>query len=254
LSFKITIEKAKQFQDRINLLAVLVDEATLQFTPEKITVCHIDPSRIAMINMEMPNTDFKEYVCETPCKIGINVSELQKLLKRAGKDETITLTYDKTGKLHLKITGKYTRNFTMSTLEASEEEIPTPKICYNVKAKIVTAGLNQAIEDTQLVGDQVKIRAEQDTITLAANSDLMSADITLQKGADILLDLEIQDPKKASCSTYCLSYLSEIVKAAGAISDLAVLEFASDMPVHIDFAMQEGKAEFWLAPRISTES
>ncbi len=72
MNFKIVIEKAKQFQDRINLLAVLVDEATLQFTPEKITVCHMDPSRVAMINMEMPQSDFKEYQCESPTKIGLN--------------------------------------------------------------------------------------------------------------------------------------------------------------------------------------
>ena len=49
------------------------------------------------------------------------------------------------------ITGKYSRNFTMPTLEASEEEVPTPKITFNVKAKTTTQGLSQAIEDAQLV-------------------------------------------------------------------------------------------------------
>ena len=56
----------------------------------------------------------------------------------------------------VKIAGKYSRNFTMPTLEASEEEVPTPKITFNVKAKATTQGLSQAIEDAQLVSDHVQ--------------------------------------------------------------------------------------------------
>jgi proliferating cell nuclear antigen len=135
----------------------------------------------------------------------------------------------------------------MPTIEASEEDLSAPKISYQVKAKIVTPSLNQTIEDAQLVSDHVQINATQDAIVLNATGDLMSADITLLKGSDALLDIEAKEPCKA---TYSLSYLSEIVKAASAISDLAVVEFATDMPVHLDFVLQEGKAEFWLAPRI----
>jgi proliferating cell nuclear antigen len=79
----------------------------------------------------------------------------------------------------------------------------------------------------------------------------MGATITIQKGNDTLLDLEVKENAKA---TYSLSYLSEIIKAAAATSDIATLEFSSDMPVKIDFQQaKEGKLTFFLAPRIETE-
>jgi proliferating cell nuclear antigen len=182
----------------------------------------------------------------------INISELLKLLKRAGKDESVELSLDdKTGRLQIKIQGKYARNFTMPTLEASEEEVPTPKISFNIKAKATTQGLSQAIEAAQLVSDHVKIEADAEKLTLNATGDLMGATITLQKGSDALLDLETKEPSKA---TFSLSYLSEIIKAAAATSDIATIEFSTDMPVRIDFQQQkEGKLTFFLAPRIETE-
>jgi proliferating cell nuclear antigen len=212
----------------------------------------MDPSRVAMVDFEWPKTIFDEYIATEPTKMCINISEMLKLLKRAGKDEVVELSLDeKTGKLQIKITGKYSRNFTMPTLEASEEEVPTPKITFNVKAKATTQGLSQAIEDAQLVSDHVRIEADNEKLVLNAAGDLMGATITLQKGSDALLELEAKEPSKA---TFSLSYLSEIIKEASATSDIATLEFSTDMPIKIDFQQaKEGKLTFYLAPRIETE-
>jgi proliferating cell nuclear antigen len=173
-------------------ISILVDEATFKIDAEGLKLRAMDPSRVAMIDFEWPRSLFQEYVCTEPTKICLNISELLKLLKRAGKEEAVELSLDdKTGRLLVTITGKYNRNFTMPTLEASEEEVPTPKISFNVKAKTTTQGLSQAIEDAQLVSDHVKIEAEPEKMTLSASGDLMGATIVLQKGNDALQPPEI---------------------------------------------------------------
>jgi len=250
--FKLKVADAKLLRDMVTAIAILVDEATFKLDPEGIKLRAMDPSRVAMVDFEWPKTIFEEYTCTEPTKMCINISELLKLLKRAGKDEPVELSLDeKTAKLQLMISGKYTRNFTMPTLEASEEEVPTPKITFNVKVKATAEGLRQAIEDAQLVSDHVRIEADPEKVVFNASGDLMGATITLQKGSDTVLDLETKEPSKA---TFSLSYLSEIVKAASATSDIAILEFSSDMPVRLDFQQaREGKLSFFLAPRIETE-
>jgi proliferating cell nuclear antigen len=249
--FNLKVADAKPFRDMITSISILVDEATFKLDPEGIKLRAMDPSRVAMIDFEWPKTAFEEYTCTEPKKMCINITELLKLLKRSGKGETLELSLDdKTGKLQIKIAGKYTRNFTMPTLEASEE-VPTPKITFNVKIKATTDGLSQAIEDAQLVSDHVKIEADPEKIVFNASGDLMGATITLQKGSDALLELEAKEPQKA---TFSLSYLTEIIKAASQTSDIATLEFSSDMPIKLDFQQaKEGKLTFYLAPRIETE-
>ncbi|MGD0979425.1 MAG: proliferating cell nuclear antigen (pcna) [Candidatus Bathyarchaeia archaeon] len=250
--FKLKVADAKQLRDMITSISILVDEATFKLDAEGVKLRAMDPSRVAMIDFEWPKTIFEEYTCTEPTKMCINITELLKLLKRAGKGETLELSIDeKTGKLLVAIAGKYARNFTMPTLEASEEEVPTPKITFNVKIKATTEGLSQAIEDAQLVSDHVRIEADPEKVVFNAAGDLMGATITLQKGSDTLLELDAKEPQKA---TFSLSYLTEIIKTASATSDIATLEFSSDMPIKLDFQQaREGKLTFYLAPRIESE-
>ncbi|MCL2134465.1 MAG: proliferating cell nuclear antigen (pcna) [Candidatus Bathyarchaeota archaeon] len=250
--FKLKVSDAKLLKDMASTISVLIDEATFKIDSDGLKLRAMDPSRVAMIDFEWPKTVFEEYICTEPTKMCMNISELLKLLKRANRDESVELSLDdKTGRLQIRIMGKYARTFTMPTLEASEEEVPTPKISFNVKAKSTTAGLSQAIEDAQLVSDHVRIEADPEKLVLSATGDLMGATIMLQKGGDAILDLEVKENSKA---TFSLSYLSEIIKAAAATSDIATIEFSSDMPVYIDFQQnKEGKLTFFLAPRIETD-
>jgi proliferating cell nuclear antigen len=139
----------------------------------------------------------------------------------------------------------------MPTLEPQEEEVPTPKITFKTQAKVTAYGLRQVIEDAQLVSDHVRVEADAEKLVLNATGDLMGATIELKKGSDALLELKTEEPSKA---TYSLSYLSEIIKAASATSEIATLEFANDMPIRIDFQQpKEGKLTYYLAPRIEVE-
>ncbi len=250
--FKARINDAKMLKDMATAISTLVDEATFNLTPEGLKLRAMDPSRVAMIDFEWPKTIFDEYTCDQPTKMCINISEILKLLRRTAKDESVELNLDeKTNRLNIVIKGKYERTFNMPTLEATEEEVPTPKINFNIHAKVTTEGLHQAIEDVLLVSDHVKIEVDPEKLTMRAAGDLMGATIELKKGSDALLELEAKEPSKA---TFSLSYLSEIIKTAAGASDIATLEFSSDMPIRIDFQQpKEGKLTFYLAPRIEVE-
>jgi len=250
--FKVKTSDSRLLQNMFSSIAILVDEATFNLSPDSIFLRAMDPSRVAMIDFQWPKTVFDEYQCDQPQKMCINITELLKLLKRTSKDETVELSLTpESPKLQITITGRYTRTFNMPTLEPQEEEVPTPKITFKATAKTTTDGLRQAIEDAQLVSDHVKIEATSEQLTLTATGDLMGATITLKKGSDALLDLQTQEPAKA---TFSLSYLAEIIKAASATSEVATLQFANDMPIQIDFHQpKEGKLTFYLAPRIEVE-
>jgi len=236
----------------VSAIAILVDEATFNLDSEKIELRAMDPSRVAMVDFEWPKSIFDEYQCDQPQKMCINIGELLKLLRRTGKEESIELVLNpETARLQIAITGKYTRTFNMPTLEPQEEEVPTPKITFKVQAKTTTSGLRQAIEDAQIVSDHVRIEADNEKLVFNATGDLMGAVIKLDKTSDALLDLQTQEPAKA---TFSLSYLAEIIKAASATSEIASLQFANDMPIRIEFHQpKEGKLTYYLAPRIEVE-
>ncbi|MDH7477362.1 MAG: DNA polymerase sliding clamp, partial [Candidatus Bathyarchaeota archaeon] len=97
--FKIKMADAKLLRDMVTAISILVDEATFKVDSDGLKLRAMDPSRVAMVDFEWPKTIFDEYTATEPTKMCINISELLKLLKRAGKDEVIELSLDeKTGK------------------------------------------------------------------------------------------------------------------------------------------------------------
>ena len=250
--FAVKMADAKQLKDMFGAISTLIDEATFNLTSDGIRLRAMDPSRVAMVDFEWPKTVFDEYSCSEAMKVCINISEMLKLLKRTGKDESAELSLDeKDNRLKLAITGTYARTFNMPTLEALDEEVPTPKVTYNVRVKTTTSGLRQAIDDASLVSDHVQIEADNEKVVLNAAGDIMGATIEFETGKEVLLDLGVKEQSKA---TFSLSYLSEIVKAASATSEIVTLEFSTDMPIKLDFHQEnEGKLIFYLAPRIEVE-
>jgi len=250
--FKLKVSDAKLFRDAVTAISTLVDEGTFNIDSEGIKLRAMDPSRVAMVDFMMQKTVFDEYVVDQNPKICLNLSEFLKLLKRAGKDEAVELLLDeKTGQFVVTVRGKYVRTFRMPTLEASEDEVPTPKIAFNAKVTLTTDGLHQSLDDVALASDYVRLETDGEAMTMNAKGDIMGANIELKKGSDALLSLEVKEPSK---SAFPLSYLSEIVKAAAATSDIATLEFSTDMPIRLDFKQRfDGTLVYYLAPRIEVE-
>ena len=250
--FKVKVSDAKLLRDAVTALSTLIDEGTFNIDSDGIRLRAMDPSRVAMVDFTMQKTVFDEYGSDEDTKICLNLSELLKLLKRAGKDETVELLLDeKTGQFVITVRGKYTRTFRMPTLEASEDEVPTPKIAFNAKVTLTADGFRQSLEDVALVSDYVRVETDGEKVTMNAKGDIMGANVELKKGSDALLSIEVKEPSK---SAFPLSYLSEIVKAAAATSDIVTLEFSSDMPIRLDFKQRyDGTLVYFLAPRIEVE-
>ncbi len=249
--FKARMADAKIWKNLISAIATLVDEASFNINEEGIQLRAMDPSHVAMVDFEWPKTSFEEYICDEPTKLSVNVSEMLKLLRRIGGEESIELVLEPSNpKLMMVLKSNYTRTFGMSTLEPSTEEFPTPKISFSTLTRLTTSLLKNALEDATAVSDQIIFDASSDRLTMRATGYLGNVVVEVEKGTDELLNLET---KENSRSTFSLSYLSEMVKAASNLSDVVTLEFSTDMPIRLNFELtSKGKLQYYLAPRIES--
>jgi proliferating cell nuclear antigen len=180
------------------------------------------------------------------------MNSMLKLLRRVGSDEHLDIVYDEgTKKIEMTLKGKMMRRFTMPTLEPAEEEVPTPKLTFNTRVKMIAGSLRDMIEDSQAISDNVKFESSVQKFVVNASGELSTATIELEKGSEALLDLEVKEPSKA---TFNLNYLAEIIKAGSTASEVVTVEYSTNMPVRIQFEMpQQGRLQYYLAPRIEAE-
>jgi proliferating cell nuclear antigen len=104
------MNNARLWKNLIGAIATLVDEASFDADEEGIKLRAMDPSHVAMVDFEWPKTIFEEYVSDEPTKLCINISEMLKLLRRVGGDESINIELEeKTARLKMTLKNKYTR-------------------------------------------------------------------------------------------------------------------------------------------------
>lgn len=249
--FSISMADARLWKNLVGAISTLIDEASFDADAEGIKLRAMDPSHVAMVDFEWPKTIFDEYVCDEPTKLCVNISEMLKLLRRVGGDESINLELEEeTGWLKMTLKSKYTRVFRMATLEASMEEVPTPKISFNSMVKITTTCMRNAVDDASTVSDHIQFETVEDKFTMHASGDLGSVTIDVDRESEEILGFEV---KEASKAMFGLNYLSEMVKAASNVSDIVALEFSTDMPVRLNFELpQSGRLQYYLAPRIES--
>jgi len=145
--------------------------------------------------------------------------------------------------------GQNVRSFGISLLDLGESEYPAPTIDSKAKIKLTADALQQAVKDAEIIGDHIRIVAEDHGITLSASSETKDVKIIIEKDSDVIAEFNV---KEESSAMYSLSYLSEMTKAIKA-SELVMLAFSASMPIQLEFPIVAGgKLTYYLAPRIET--
>ncbi|MFC1506677.1 proliferating cell nuclear antigen (pcna) [Thermoproteota archaeon] len=250
--FKAVVQDAKIWKNLLTAISTLIEEADFNTSEDGLKLRSMDPSHVAMVDFEWSKEAFEEYVCDKPTNIRVNITTMLKLLRRSKSEESLEISYDEERKkVDLTLRGKILKKFTMPTLESVEEEVPTPKLSFNARVKLMSETLKEIVEDSETVSDNISFKAKEDKLFIKASSELSNVGMELSKTDGALLELDI---KEDSDATFNLNYFGEMVKAGSATSEVATIEFSTNMPIRLEFEMsQQGKLMYYLAPRIEAE-
>jgi proliferating cell nuclear antigen len=250
--FKAVVQDAKIWKNLLTAISTLIEEADFNTSEDGLKLRSMDPSHVAMVDFEWSKEAFEEYVCDKPTNIRVNITTMLKLLRRSKSEESLEISYDEERKkVDLTLRGKILKKFTMPTLESVEEEVPTPKLSFNARVKLMSETLKEIVEDSETVSDNISFKAKEDKLFVKASSELSNVGMELSKTDGALLELDI---KEDSDATFNLNYFGEMVKAGSATSEVATIEFSTNMPIRLEFEMsQQGKLMYYLAPRIEAE-
>ncbi len=248
-SVKLLYSDAKEFVYIVESIAVLLEEAAFTITSEGLKLRAIDSSRSALIDLFMPREAFEEYPSEISeeIRVGVNFSDLKKILKRVKKGDRIALEVSE-GKLKVKLIGKATRAVMLPIIDVPVEQLPTPKVVFTVTAKVASDALREAMKDADVIADSVKFEAKDDGLYITASSDRGDLEVKFERDSEAMFEYDLKEPASAR---YSLDYLADIVSKAYRVSDIAVIEFATGKPVSLTFEIpMGGRLTYFIAPML----
>ncbi len=249
--FKAVLADSKIWRNIIESISTLVEEGVFIADPTGIRLRAMDPSRVAMVDMELPKTSFESYECTEEVPIGVNFDDMKNIMKRTGGNEKLELEkLEKEARLKIRFKGKTSRTFSLPLLDLGKEELSVPRISFLATVKLPASTLMDAIKDAEVVSDFVKITAEDERLRITASGDRGEVEVEITKDSGELLSIEL---KEAAHALYSLAYLSKMMVASD-LSDIAILMFSTDMPLRLDFNLPNGgRIVYYLAPRMEAE-
>lgn len=252
-TFKIKKENSKIMKSIVETISSIIDETKITISKKEFIIEAMDPSRICLLRMILKKNDFDEFECSGKFSICINLGDLDKIMKRCGNNEALTLSYDDvTRKLKIQMKREEStraRTFSLATLESEIEDVPLDNLMgleYTTRFKISPDIMIEAIKDAEIYSEILNIKSEENCgLTFISTGQI--GEMEYQLGSDDLIEENILDKE---ASAYSLTFLKNILKISS-ITEALEISLKTDHPLKMDFSLLEGgKLLYWMAPRV----
>lgn len=253
MSFTLKLENSRILKGIIETLSSIIDETEILVSPTEFTISAMDPSRICLLKLSIKKENFDGYTCKKEVKIGLNLDDFDKILKRSANNDTVELDFnEKDQKIKIKMqreSSSRTRTFSLALLDIDMEDIPMDnllKIDYPSKWVIDTDYLVEAIKDAEIYSEILNMKADEEK-GLVFSSSGQIGEMEYNLSIDELIESNITE---SSNGAYSLTFLKAILKIAS-ITEKLEISLKTDHPLKMIFNLLEGgELSYFLAPRV----
>ena len=163
----------------IETLGVVVEDARFDFEENGLLVRVVDPSHVAMIQMNIDSAAFETWELD-PTQLGLELRKIKELVSLGGPTDMVDMAYgDETGVLTVNL-GKIDRN--IRPLDNSTLTPPTlPELKLPCKVTISGADFTQALKAARQVGDLVNFSIDENSFTVHVQGSTDSVTVAFDK-------------------------------------------------------------------------
>ncbi|MFX0034431.1 MAG: proliferating cell nuclear antigen (pcna) [Candidatus Hermodarchaeota archaeon] len=253
MSFTLKLENSRILKGIVETLASIIDETEFRVTPKEFTISAMDPSRICLLKLSIKKENFDDYQCDKESKVGLNLDDLDKILKRSAANDSVEIDFNESDqKIKIKMQREgmsRSRTFSLALLDIDIEEIPMDnllRIEYPAKWVLEPEFLVEAIKDAEIYSEILNINATAGQ-GLLFNSTGQIGEMEYSLSDDDLIEHDISE---SSSGAYSLTFLKAILKIAS-ITEKLEISLKTDHPLKMIFNLLEGgELSYFLAPRV----
>ena len=259
---KLQLKDSKHWKSLIEAINAVVTETNIYIDAEAMTLTAMDSVRVAMMSMKIMKDDFEVFELPNPVpaefrlKIGINLTDLLKIIKRADSNDIITLeiandTADKL--IHLSMLKEGTtraKKFSLRMIDIDEDKIPFDQLMsipLSDRFSINTEFLAEAFADSLIYTDGITVIANDKGIMLKNEGAVGAFEYELEKNDLIYAEL----PNQCE-NTFTIVKLQSLLKITS-VSPMVEISFDNEAPMRWTYKLyQNSSVVFFIAPRVES--
>jgi proliferating cell nuclear antigen len=266
---RITTSDAILFKKLFPLIAQLVAEINIEVTSFGLNIQAMDSGHVSLIIVSLAAAGFKEFSCQVPMVLGIQLEQLNKLFSAAKfNDECELICYENSDMLNLNcrnLVAKRELEGEIHLIDIEAEKMGIPKTNYDY---VIDMSSRTFYDDctslTKFDADIVTITVSKNVVSFSIKT--ASASIGFSYWTDST-DQEKEEEQKEEVDRcinittgpnavenlsmrFALKYL-KIFSSAHSLSDRVQLSLSPGIPISVLFCIPDvGKYRYYLAPKI----
>lgn len=254
LAARAMFPKGKEPRYAFEALISMLPEIVLNFETDGISMKALDPSKVALLQLEFTAGGLEEYSVDHDVKIGLILSTVKDALKRVGATEKLEIGVDEERQRFVMMVypkkgreaGIY-RRFSFPIVQLAEEEIPEINVEYDASFEMDSSTFDDMMALAENVSDAVTIQVGPDSVVFSAEGEGgRGAMSEFGRDSESLYDVSAQGTVKAKYSVELIRNVSGKLKS---ISKRVKAELGDAKPLRLTYEFATGKFVMVLAPR-----
>jgi len=243
--FKFSIDI---FRNLVRGVEIFVEEPEFVANGEGITFRAMDPSHVALVDLQIPRDACEKYECDGERKFAFRVERLNKILKRSKKNDSVEF-YVKGNEAEITledILGNDKRDFTTPLIESQYGTVPLPKLSFDATFVMDRKKFIEGLKDMEATGNHVNIEVTREGVVFSTRGEEGKGSKEFKRS-----ELKVLDVREPSKSTFSIEYLKKVLAAMVGADDVKG-ELATKTPIRLDMPIghPDTTYHFYLAPRV----
>ncbi|CEI99865.1 hypothetical protein G6F70_002093 [Rhizopus microsporus] len=253
------LQQAKLLKSLLEAVKELVTECNLECNDSGIALQAMDNSHVALVAMMLRSDGFDPYRCDRNLPLGINLTNLGKILKCARNDDIVTLKADDDGDaLSLVFESKDSDKvsaYDLKLMDIDSEHLGIPETSYEAVVRMPSARFQEIVRDLSTLSDSVTIECTKDGIKFSADGEIGKGSITVKANSSVDNEEEstVIELQQSVSMAFAIKYLVNFTKATPLATRVS-LNLSADVPLLLDYNLDNiGYVRYYLAPKIGDE-
>jgi proliferating cell nuclear antigen len=225
-----------------NAIGHITDEAMLCFKPSGLEIKEMDNSNISMLSVAMQPSLLTEYVANTEVKAGVNLENLNKMLKTIPKGEEFTIRVNNTA---IEINTEH-KAYSVPIIEMKPRTDRVPNVESTNTIIFNVAEFKDALKDLLQISNYAHINIADGTITFDAEGEAGSV------SNEYMYDKVIRSTEPITNLCFNIAEMQKLIKEADKKSNIE-LYLKNEQPLKVVYELAGQKLRGFLAPYIESE-
>ena len=241
------------FKNIFDVVKDIISDGPLYFSKNSVCLQAINALQVSLVELNFEAKYFETYQCDRPNTVGINPSDIYKILKCSKAEDICTLNFEETNEfitLLFEDTKGRKQQSSLKLFKPNYENLLTPELTFPCEIEMSSKEFQKICHDAISFSNTLIIETENSKVSFRGSGNFASYRITYSQincCDDVNENSVILKIKENASTEFAIKHILPITKSV-LFSNRVYISFGNKLPLYIRYNTNNASLKYFLAP------